>query len=111
MYDRGVVARKLAARVAAPVALAAPIVGGYLIVHHYAVKHDSHTTTTRTHGSTKVDKPKGKFSKAKFYIVKSGDNLTRIAARTGVSVDRLIALNQRVNPNALQTGQRIRLRR
>jgi LysM repeat protein len=107
------VARKLAARVAAPVALAAPIFGGYLIVHHYAVKHDTHTTTatTRTHASAKGEKPKGKYAKAKFYIVKSGDNLTRIAAKTGVTVDELIALNQRTNPNALQTGQRIRLRR
>jgi LysM repeat protein len=104
------VARKLAARVAAPLALAAPIVGGYLIVHHYTQTHDS-THTTQTHATRPGAKTKRKYSKAKFYVVKSGDNLTRIAAKTGVSVDRLIALNQRVNPNTLQTGQRIRLRR
>src|SRR5438270_38851 len=104
------VVRKLAARVVAPVALAAPIVGGYLIVHHYVVKHHA-STAAHAQTTTAGHKPKGKYAKAKFYTVKSGDNLTRIAVKTGVSVDRLIALNQRLNPNALQTGQRIRLRR
>jgi LysM repeat protein len=104
------VARKLAARVAAPVALAAPIVGGYLIVHHYVSTHHS-AHVAHAHGTKTVDKPKGKYSKAKFYTVRPGDNLTRIATKTGVPLERLIALNQRINPNALQTGQRIRLRR
>jgi spore germination protein YaaH len=103
------VARKLAARVVAPVALAAPIVGGYLIVHHYAVTHHSHPA--QAHHADTARKPRGKYSRARFYRVKSGDNLTRISARTGVSVDRLEVLNPRINPNALQTGQRIRLRR
>jgi LysM repeat protein len=104
------VARKLAARVVAPVALAAPIVAGYLLVHHYVETHNaSHASHAHARGT--ADKPKGKYAKTKFYIVRSGDNLTRIAAKTGVPVDRLIVLNPRINPNALQTAQRIRLRR
>jgi LysM repeat protein len=102
-------ARKLAARVAAPVALAAPIVGGYLIVHHYSVAHPSRATHSQA--STVATKPRGKYAKARFYTVKPGDNLTRIASRTGLSLDRLERLNPHVNPNALQTGQRLRLRR
>jgi LysM repeat protein len=111
LYDRdGMVARKWAARLIAPVAIAAPIVGGYLIVHHYVETHKS-SHSSHPHASRNADKPKGKYAKAKFYIVKSGDNLTRIAAKTGVPVDKLVVLNPRINPNTLQTGQKIRLRR
>jgi LysM repeat protein len=97
------------ARLVAPIAIAAPILGGYLIVHHYAVSKHSHTSPG--HVSTTRDKPKGKFANARFYTIRSGDNLTRIAARTGLTLGRLEQLNPRINPNALQTGQRIRLRR
>jgi len=44
------------------------------------------------------------------YVVKAGDSLSAIAAKTGVSVGTLEALNPSLNPNALQTGQRLRLR-
>jgi LysM repeat protein len=44
------------------------------------------------------------------YVVKAGDTLARIAERTGVPIDRLIALNPTVDPQALVTGQRIKLR-
>jgi LysM repeat protein len=103
------VARKLAARLVAPVALAAPILGGYLIVHHYAVTHHSHPS--HSHATKTGTKPTGKFARARYYTVRAGDNLTRIAARTGLTIERLQQLNPRINPNALQTGQRLRLRR
>jgi LysM repeat protein len=48
---------------------------------------------------------------AAFYVVKSGDSLSRISVKTGVSVPRLETLNPGVDPAALQTGQRLRLRR
>jgi LysM repeat protein len=44
------------------------------------------------------------------YVVKSGDTLARIAARTGIPVARLLALNPDIDPQALVTGQRIKLR-
>jgi LysM repeat protein len=97
------------ARLFAPIAIAVPIVGGYLIVHHYVVSNHSHQS--HAHVATTGDKPKGKFAKTRYYTVRSGDNLTRIAARTGLTIERLQQLNPRINPNALQTGQRLRLRR
>jgi LysM repeat protein len=110
LYDRGrMVVRKLAARVIAPVAIAAPIFGGYLIVHHYVQNHDSHPSHAQV--TKPRPKPKGKFKRARFYTVRVGDTLTRIASRTGLTIERLQALNPRINPNALQTGQRLRLRR
>jgi LysM repeat protein len=45
-----------------------------------------------------------------FYIVKAGDSLSTIAAKTGVPVGQLEALNPNVDPNVLHTGQRLRLR-
>jgi hypothetical protein len=98
------------ARFLAPVALVVTIAGGYLIVHHnLAAKprppaaHGATIHSGRRHG--------GKFAKARFYTVRPNETLTSISDLTGVSLGTLEALNPSINPNALQTGQRIRLRR
>lgn len=52
-------------------------------------------------------KPK---TNAKTYEVESGDNLTTIAQKTGIPVDRLEKLNPDLDPQALQLGQEIKLR-
>ncbi len=44
-----------------------------------------------------------------FYIVRAGDSLFTIAARTGVPVETLRALNPTLDPQGLVTGQRVRL--
>jgi lysozyme len=44
-----------------------------------------------------------------FYIVKAGDTLTSIAARFGVTVARLIELNNITNPNLIAIGQQLRI--
>jgi spore germination protein YaaH len=96
------------ARYVAPIVLAATITATYVIVH------DQLTTThasTRSHLIHRSSRPRGKFAKATFYVVQSGDTLSTISVRAGVSVPTLEALNPSVNPNALQTGQRLRLRR
>lgn len=49
--------------------------------------------------------------RARAYVVKAGDSLSSISAATGVPVATLEALNPGVNPAALQTGQRLTLRR
>lgn len=46
-----------------------------------------------------------------FYTVQAGDTLSGISGRTGIPVATLLSLNPNLNPNALQTGQRLRLRR
>ena len=102
------------ARYLAPVALAATIAGGYLIVHHN-ISENSHTSTTTSssissHSRHHRDKSHARYAKARFYTVKSGETLTAIAQITGVPLATLEALNPRINPNALQTGQRLRLR-
>jgi LysM repeat protein len=95
------------ARYLAPIALAATIAGTYIIVHN-ALTAKQTTTQART-----VARPRarGRFARAKYYAVQAGDSLTSIAAKTGISLTALEALNPHVDPNSLQTGQRLRLRR
>lgn len=47
----------------------------------------------------------------RFYVIQAGDSLSAISVKTGVSVASLEALNPSVDPNTLQTGRRLRLRR
>ncbi len=42
-------------------------------------------------------------------VVRAGDTLSGIAARHGVSVERLVALNHLPNPNRIHPGQRLQL--
>lgn len=44
------------------------------------------------------------------YVVQTGDTLGSIASKTGVSVDQLQQLNPHLDPQALVSGQRIKLR-
>jgi LysM domain len=44
-----------------------------------------------------------------FYVIKTGDSLSAISLKTGVSVTTLESLNPSVDPNALQAGHRLRL--
>ena len=44
------------------------------------------------------------------YVVKTGDTLGSIAERTGVPVERLQELNPELDPQALVSGQKIKLR-
>ncbi|HEV7631755.1 MAG TPA: LysM peptidoglycan-binding domain-containing protein [Steroidobacteraceae bacterium] len=48
-------------------------------------------------------------SAERFYVVRSGDALIDIAARVGVPVSTLVALNQIRNPDSVYEGQRLRL--
>jgi LysM repeat protein len=91
----------------APIALAATIVGTYLVVHGALTKsHAKH----HSHVARQSRTTHRKYAKAKFYTVQPGDNLTSIAAKTGLSVTTLESLNPTIDPNSLQTNQRLRLR-
>lgn len=46
----------------------------------------------------------------KFYVVKKGDNLNKIAATHGLTLDQILKWNPEItNPNVIQIGQRVRV--
>ncbi len=99
------------ARYLAPLAIAAAAAATYVIVHN-ALKHKHPAPpalvaprTTQTQGTHTSPHPK-----AKFYVVRPNDTLSKIAARTGVSLGTIEQLNPRINPDALHPSQRLRLR-
>lgn len=66
-----------------------------------AHKRDRKTSPSKTTDRTRVN--------ARFYTVRPGDNLSAIAAKTGVSVDTLLQLNPSLDPQGLVNGQRLKL--
>jgi LysM repeat protein len=46
----------------------------------------------------------------RFYRLRAGQTLSDVALRFDTSVEELLRLNPRVNPNSLRVGQRIRVR-
>ena len=102
------------ARYLAPLAIAAVATVAYLIVHHTLI-HKHTATPTPVVQTTSSSTAKGTTHRvslsAKFYVVRPDDTLSKIAARTGVSVSALESLNPGVNPNALHPSQKLRLRR
>jgi LysM repeat protein len=98
-------------RLLAPIAIIAVAVSVYLVVHGTVHNHQTVTQTRNARNAPKHHKHHKHASKPKYYIVKPGDTLSGIAARTGISLTVLEQLNPEISPNALQTGKRLRLRR
>jgi LysM repeat protein len=99
------------ARYLAPLALAAVAATTYVIVHKAVThKHAAAPALVQTTSSHTVTGGHHAATKAKFYVVRPDDTLSKIAARTGVALSTLEALNPNVNPDALHPAQRLRLR-
>ena len=95
------------ARYLAPLALVVVLTAAVVVVTSGGGdSSSSDKTATASSGSAKSGK-----KARKFYRVKSGDLLSEISEKTGVDIDTIIKLNPDVDPQALQAGQLIRLRR
>jgi LysM repeat protein len=70
-----------------------------------ASQQEQQATTTAT-GDETVEPTVSKT----FYTIKTGDTLAAIAETVGVPVTRLQELNPELDPQALVSGQKIRLR-
>jgi LysM repeat protein len=97
------------ARYLAPAALVATAVGAYLIVTSNV--NSSPKPAPASHVLDLSGLAHNKYAHRRFYVVRSGDSLTGISSKTGISEPRLEQMNPSLDPNSLQTGQRIRLRR
>jgi LysM repeat protein len=114
MVDR-LSARRSPARYLVPLALAATALSTYLVVEHAL-----HTTTRSAGSNHRVARHRRSSGHSTHvvtstgpatYVIQSGDTLGAIAQRFGVSVAKIELLNPNLNPNALQVGLRVRLRR
>jgi LysM repeat protein len=107
--------RRSAARYLVPIALAATIASTAVIVMHalHSGRGSARVATRAHHSSHPPPRPPGGGTHVgpTSYIVRSGDTLGLIASKFGVSVAQIVQLNPNLNPNALQVGQRVRLRR
>jgi LysM repeat protein len=98
---------RTSARLAAPLALLAAAVGVVVVVQaSRSSSSDSPSGATRT---TATQPARHVRARPRFYVVRAGDTLTIIAQRTRVSLEAIQRLNPDVDPNALQTGQRLKL--
>jgi LysM repeat protein len=92
-----------------PLVLVLVVIGALLIVFNHT--GGSGSATSSGHVAKHQGLPRGKYANQTFYTVQPGDNLTAIAVKTGVPILTLEQLNQKLDPNSLQTGERLRLRR
>lgn len=100
-------------RLLAPVALVACL-AAFVLVFMSARGDDEPTPAADTSTAPKSDTNPATTPKAKpkpaTYTVKAGDNLGSIAEKTSVPVERLQELNPELDPQALVSGQKIKLK-
>jgi LysM repeat protein len=105
------------ARLLAPLALVAFVLALVIVIGSSDTPDDSDDSGNAssqqqsgqltTTGDTTTEQPS---VSSTFYTVKTGDTLAAIAETVGVSVTRLQELNPELDPQALVSGQKIRLR-
>jgi LysM repeat protein len=106
--------RRRVAHVAAPVLFLAAVTVAVLLVRSGLHAGSPGTTSTQqvTSVATTTAPPKKRAhgGRAGYYTVQTGDTFNSIAAKTGVRVSELERLNPHVSPNALQIGQKLRVK-
>jgi LysM repeat protein len=95
------------ARLAAPLALLAAVVAVVIVVAASGIKPASPAPSPQRPAVTQPVRRARATPRS--YVVRAGDTLTLIADKTGVSLETILRLNPDVDPNALQTGQRLTL--
>ena len=106
-------ARHRVAHYAAPVLLLAAVTVAVLLIRSGlesgSPKPPAAPTATRT-VETRTRRAKPRRPPASYYTVQTGDTYGSISAKTGVPVSELERLNPGVSSNALQVGQKLRVK-
>ena len=97
----------VAARIFAAIALIAAVL---VIVVVVSAAMDGSDSSGQHHSQHRAKKQKRHQPKAESYTVQTGDTLTAIAHKTGVSVAEILALNPEVDPQILIAGQTLKLK-
>ena len=109
-YDRPRMADRNLARVLAPLALVAALLGVVTVIQVSRTDTvDDAAPTPRTTVSTQRTQTRPATDRPRVYVVKPGDTLSVIADETGQTLETIEQLNPDVDPQALQTGQRLKL--
>ena len=95
------------ARTAAPLALLAAAVAVVIVVQASGSGSPSSVPSATRPATTRTVRQARPAPRS--YVVKAGDTLTVIADKTHVQLETIQRLNPDVDPNALQTGQRLKL--
>jgi LysM repeat protein len=105
--------RRTASRWLAPVALVTVAVAVYAVVDNTLLKDDSSSSSTTQQSTTakKASTSKKSRKRRRMYTVKSGDTLSAISIKTGVSLVTIQRLNPKLDADTLHAGQRVRLAR
>ncbi|HEX5899078.1 MAG TPA: LysM domain-containing protein [Solirubrobacteraceae bacterium] len=105
--------RRSIGRWLAPVALITCAVAVYAVVDNTLLKDDSASQgSTSTQSTTnKTSKAAKKSKRRRAYVVKSGDTLSAISIKTGVTLTTIKRLNPKLDADTLHAGQRVRLSR
>ena len=101
------------ARFLALVALVAAVVAVIVVASNTNLHDDSGKGkgNSANHAKAHKKQPKKPRTKAKTYEVQSGDTLTSIAQKTGVTVAEIQALNPEVDPQTLIEGEVLKLQK
>jgi LysM repeat protein len=95
------------------VALVTCAVAVYAVVDNTLLKDDpssnGNATTTRSTPTKTTTRKTSTAKRRRSYTVKSGDTLSAIAVKTGVSLDTIERLNPKLDADTLHAGQKVRL--
>lgn len=97
------------ARLLAPLALVAAVVAVLVVVSASSTDSSNTSDAPPVTQRTSTQRSRPARAKPRVYVVKAGDTLSAVAERTGVSLETIEQLNPDVDPQALQTGQRLTL--
>ena len=101
------------ARLVAPIALVAVAIAFLLVVAGSSTDGDDGERASETSERTSTEETTERRPaprRAATYTVKTGDTLGAIAEKTGLDVETLQELNPELDPQALVSGQKIKLR-
>jgi len=97
------------------VALVTCAVAVYAVVDNTLLKNDSsskkgnETTQRSTPAKTTTTRKSSTAKRRRSYTVKSGDTLSAISVKTGVSLATIERLNPKLDADTLHAGQKVRL--
>ena len=101
------------ARLLAPVALVAVAIAFLFVLASSGTDSDEGDRASETTERTTTQRTTARRAPARraaTYTVKTGDTLGAIAEKTGLDVEELQTLNPELDPQALVSGQKIKLR-